>query len=1199
MFRSTETPPSQASTASTNPSSDLEILQAALKKHYQLSQVATSNPKNLPLILLRHDIVEKREEKLKQSKGAAAITFTAKEPVVVASRQDHKRWLKLYDDLYSSEDTVALQDLFSNCRQGNKRVLIFGDTGAGKSTIAREIASALGGKKSFILISAKHLKSFLAKQQQKKSLATSIHQLFLDPEDKKAITPRKISTLIENHKEDFCIVFDGYERIAHLDNKEKSENIREIIDEILSFPQLIVTGHRENAFNLTTGEFRKPFDDAFDIMGFTRDTVFEYIENSLQSPRSKLSQNLTRILNDSPNLLRMLRTPLILQLFCNEVLSLTSPLINYSEDQLTVKLFTRLTEKMLHQAHKVLEQPQQMCDEKILREAVLRVMEKLAYEAMESNKIYITNDKMDNILFDVAIWVATQDKESKAQYPVQTRFESDLTEVLRAALSCVGFVRSKQHSAIDVYYYFLDLTIQQWFAACHLAREQGKGIIYSKNSPEVSTKKKPKKIFKKVGSIVRKKSSELSSRRFKKVVEEKTPVASSTRVSQLYAALLLEQQQTSPKFSRRSVRATVNQPHVSQQRVPTPTSVKEVELVPDPKGKTKEYISENSEPPVITKEVAKPVSLEENLLEHTQNAVKALIAEHKSTISDFSEPVVLRKANVRKRERQLSQDIGDFKRWEKTFKNLSSGDNTISLPEIVAHCQQSEMSSSGNVLLFGDTGIGKATLLRKIAFGWHSSSESTKKIKLLFLISFKQVLRSHVLKQGDDINLLTIATIIHKLCLHPSYAKEIKPEQIKTLLETYENDCLFLLYRYDAISKLDNGLSFISRLLDELLSYRVIVAAHPSFSNINKLLDHQGRKPFNAVLTIMGFAEDKIKEYIENYCQTLLAGEPLSDNKEPLAENLWNFFQANPSLLSAAYNPFMLQFMCNQLCSYGRNDFEIVSATFGAEVSVSQTVTLLEKLTNTILSNIEQKQLMKQELFATEETFRQAMQLAMERLAFHAMTQNKIYLQQTSSLKKSYETSIISNILEKIAEDIINQNGLKRKFEEPKNSISLVAHHLYQSLIQSGLVREMQKQNHNQIISQQSQQSYFKESCYFTCWSFQQWFAACHLHRLSIDSPTVFSSNVTKYGSISSFKNVFAWCQELSSREAQKTAKEAKVEAVEPSSVSTTTRNRRHSIFRSRRKETDEKGKKESSGQQTPKTPKKRRFALRRKSSRG
>ncbi len=1129
MFGPTKTPPSKVSTSSTNPQSDLEMLQAALKRHYQPKQKqrATSSSDNLPLVLLRHDIVKEREKRLGQGR-ATSVRFTKEGPTVAASKEDYQNWLTLYDDLYSPEGAVALQDLFSKCPQKNKRVLIFGDTGAGKSTIAREFASAWSNNSSSsegledvkLLIPGKYLRTFLLKQKQKISLADVIHQFCLDLRDQKAITPEIIKTFIERHKKECFMVVDGYERIAHLDNKEKSEHIRALFDDILTFPKLIVTAHRKNVFNLATGGYRGRFGDTFDIMGFTRETVFQYIETfykSLQPPKPELSQKLHEILTENPNLLRMLRTPLILQIFCKEALSLID---TCTPIELTVKAYKRLTNVMIRQDLKLPEQ--QFCDDELLREAMLRAMETLAYRVMVSNKLYVSQDWMNETLVNIVSWINSIDKESRKKYYEPERYEVDLVIFLRQALSNVGLLRAIQHSRTDADYYFLDLSIQEWLAACHIARLRRKGIFYSRISSELlktETEEEKTKAQETVREILRNYRS----------------APSFSRVVKLFTALLCEPSQALQKPS----------PVVTEQ-----SQVSKKEQEPEKKRRG----SKGKEPQ--WKSATKPTPKNEKLIAFQQILAKSYKLSEGFL---FEEPVLVNEEKVSKPERTLRQDKGatgekktkkekftialeeDYQRWLTTFDNFhpnSFSEDQAVLQNLFIDCQRSQTNSFRHILLLGGHGTGKTTLSRYIAAQWKPDDNSRTipiVIRARWLTRMKELKEeegkiikeqkketqsqqgNEILEQQDDeileerdmISLSEVATVIRKLCLSSEDQKEFTVEDIETLLIDYKEHCFFLIDGYDLIAQQDTGK--ISGFLNYVLSQpRVIVTTRRSCQNQliakhQKLFDMRRKKAFVKTLAIVGFTHDKIKNYIRNYCKNICEKEDLAQS---LSEKIWALLQASPLLLRTAHVPCILEIFCNNLAA---KELEELSSI---EDSTSLTVTLFENLIRVMTQRIRQSSKQCQ-----DKILQKAMERAMELLAYRAMISHKICLQQSSLVSDSTNLKM-RQALKSVATWITLQDNTCRT-----QNIEWLADYLYQKLLNVGFLKQMKQHGAN------------KPNCYFLDLSVQQYFAARHLARkmgiFPREAPSEKKKNeareiLEKYKHDPSFKNVLIWCQALS-----------------------------------------------------------------------
>ncbi len=152
-----------------------------------------------------------------------------------------------------------------------------------------------------------------------------------------------------------------------------------------------------------------------------------------------------------------------------------------------------------------------------------------------------------------------------------------------------------------------------------------------------------------------------------------------------------------------------------------------------------------------------------------------------------------------------------------------------------------EMQQTKKILIKGDPGIGKSTLMRKIAWDW------AKGIFKSFVVMFVVVLK--LVSPMDSIEEMIIQ---QNPILEGS---KVKSKTIQDILEHHGDQCLILLDGYD---EMPENIIAIKNLLEKCTypKCNIVLTSRPN--SVTKI-----EKYFNTVACVEGFSKTKAKEYIE------------------------------------------------------------------------------------------------------------------------------------------------------------------------------------------------------------------------------------------------------------------------------------------------------------------------------------------------
>ncbi|CAF1086241.1 unnamed protein product [Adineta ricciae] len=389
-----------------------------------------------------------KEEKLKETQNIGTIIDT-------------------YEDIYGSKTPIEVEDIFEKCKDQNKRILVFGRAGIGKSTFCRYAAYqwATGAiwpeYELVVLVPLRSLTGSKYNANKEYNLVDIlINQYFFDrslPVEEKNTLENKI------HTGRILWLLDGYDEIV----QETSSHLQNLLERLLKTPHHIVTSR---PYMNTLSYFVH-----MEITGFTEENINNYIElffNQLDNS-SHQGDNLLNFLRSKPRIWGIAHIPINLELICS-----TWSNIDWTQTKtvtITV-LYDRLAEWI---CRRYLEKQKKMSPIKTNRmnktdvydecRKELAFLENLAFLGMENNVTLLGPQLLKKA-----------QKESRCKL-------NDCPDLFN-----VGLLKSYDSNSggigtritADKHYYFVHLSFQEHFAARYLAnalsnstRDQAKQFI--------------------------------------------------------------------------------------------------------------------------------------------------------------------------------------------------------------------------------------------------------------------------------------------------------------------------------------------------------------------------------------------------------------------------------------------------------------------------------------------------------------------------------------------------------------------------------------------------------------------------------------------------------------------------------------------------------------------------------------------------
>ncbi|XP_033127989.1 NACHT, LRR and PYD domains-containing protein 3-like [Anneissia japonica] len=198
------------------------------------------------------------------------------------------------------------------------------------------------------------------------------------------------------------------------------------------------------------------------------------------------------------------------------------------------------------------------------------------------------------------------------------------------------------------------------------------------------------------------------------------------------------------------------------------------------------------------------------------------------------------------------------------------------------------------VLIEGEGGIGKSTLLRYIAYNWATESDKTFKGKIVFLVKISTIDKSEtfldgILKQID----------IEDFYLETNLSQD--PVLVKRFIRNHDNDIVLLL---DGLDELKEGSKSPICLFkkEKMLKCKVILTTRSE--NIDEFV-----KESSIHVKVKGFSEVNVRNYIKKhfeYFKEPALGDSLLDELELIS----GFKYKHVDVKEMCKNPMLLLSVC-------------------------------------------------------------------------------------------------------------------------------------------------------------------------------------------------------------------------------------------------------------------------------------------------
>ncbi|CAF3579670.1 unnamed protein product, partial [Rotaria socialis] len=365
--------------------------------------------------------------------------------------RQHGEIIGTYEEIYGHKTSIDVKNIFQQCKDQIKKVLILGRAGIGKSTFCQYVTYrwAKGELWSeyelLILIRLRKLTSSRYPPGKKYSPINLLEKEYFPCEDLSAEQIQHFKELCKNHQ--VLWILDGYDEFA--------QNIPEQLEDVFKHV-------REAQHNILTSRpyaIKSSYDVKLEITGFTNDNIVKYVEQFFDQITKEINndssetQKLLRLLKSNSSIWGVAHIPVNLELIC-------SLWCNNYWTKTTVLTITVLYDNIIEcQCRRYLTR-QNIKHEHLRKQTVydkcnteLQFLEYLAFKGMEC----------DTIMLTPAIFIEAQNDTGCS--------DDDLAQILK-----MGILKSYDDKAIgtqnqtEKQHYFVHLSFQEHFAARHLQR---------------------------------------------------------------------------------------------------------------------------------------------------------------------------------------------------------------------------------------------------------------------------------------------------------------------------------------------------------------------------------------------------------------------------------------------------------------------------------------------------------------------------------------------------------------------------------------------------------------------------------------------------------------------------------------------------------------------------------------------------------
>ncbi|CAF1221955.1 unnamed protein product [Adineta ricciae] len=358
--------------------------------------------------------------------------------------------LETYENIYGSKTPIDIKDIFQKFKDQNRKILVFGRAGIGKSTFCRYATYqwATGAIWSeyelVVLVPLRSLALAPYKDNKDYSLIDILKNEYFSYLSSSDEVEKLLKELVQTSR--ILWLLDGYDEIA----SDDSRHIKRLLDRLQNTPNHIITS-RPYMNTLS-------YSVQMEITGFTDENIRKYVEqffNQLGNETQNSSEQDEKLLNflkGNPKIWGIGHIPINLELICT-IWGDT----NWQESEIITitRLYYKITVWLCRRYRGRENKDIQMIDDLLLGvcDEPLKFLEILAFKGMENNNIILSSKLLKNVFRT-------------------TKYSKLFANILKIGIlkSCDGHKLTGTQIEVEKDHYFIHLSFQEYFAARYLLR---------------------------------------------------------------------------------------------------------------------------------------------------------------------------------------------------------------------------------------------------------------------------------------------------------------------------------------------------------------------------------------------------------------------------------------------------------------------------------------------------------------------------------------------------------------------------------------------------------------------------------------------------------------------------------------------------------------------------------------------------------
>ena len=218
------------------------------------------------------------------------------------------------EQLQKIESNGDLVTLKSNQGQRVNRVLVMGDAGSGKSTMAANIAYKWAKQDPQSPLSKFSLVFMISMHEVEDDNASLVDLIFQQilPEDSR-VSKESLKLYITNHAKEILLLIDGMDEDRFDLLQNQSSTVTKVLHNSLLRPCCLILSTRPHKVNVL-GEHLKSYTQV-KLKGFSEENIDLYIQRFFREDKDKIDQ-LVGKLNSEPHIKSMASIPVLLVMIC-------------------------------------------------------------------------------------------------------------------------------------------------------------------------------------------------------------------------------------------------------------------------------------------------------------------------------------------------------------------------------------------------------------------------------------------------------------------------------------------------------------------------------------------------------------------------------------------------------------------------------------------------------------------------------------------------------------------------------------------------------------------------------------------------------------------------------------------------------------------------------------------------------------------